>query len=127
MSGLGTLVPRLCDELFPEAGDPSGVDPDRMHGIVSTTLQEAKPKAGSIQDCGGPENGSLKGAKPRSRRREPVRDRPPLRFATAVNPLRVIGHPDENQSGGRFGENDTWARAGRDAGSPVGGSKPAKG
>jgi hypothetical protein len=33
---------------FPEADDPIGVDPGRMRSKAPTTLQEAKPKAGSI-------------------------------------------------------------------------------
>jgi hypothetical protein len=66
-----------------------------MHGGVPTTLQEAKPKAGSVRD----DRKSRKRIADRSeaQKSKPIHPRP---SAFLIMFLRqAIGHPDKNQSG----------------------------
>jgi len=81
-----------------------------MHGKCPTTLQEAKPKAGSVRSdvlrtrtADGSEAQKSNANHPR-----------PDAFADLTFP-QAFGHPDENESGRTSGENDTWARTSRNA------------
>jgi hypothetical protein len=96
--------------------------------MCPSTLQEAKPKAGSVRGRGDHETDRRRESKPRSRSRI-VRtiDRS---FGSTVKRVsnRAADHPDENKSGrGWIGTNGTWARSRRNARSPGCGIKPAKG
>jgi hypothetical protein len=74
------------------------------------TLQEAKPKAGSVLWQRAAGCGSQMGVK-----------------AQKSPPHADAQKPDENQSGRKHGGKDAWARLGRNVTPPIRGSKPAKG
>jgi len=66
---IGERAPLLSGDLSPEAGDPGGDVPARMHGKkCPLTLQEAKPKAGSSRSPSAAEADRGSELKPGSRR-----------------------------------------------------------
>jgi hypothetical protein len=97
-----------------------------MHGVVPATLQEAKPKAGSIRwPTVSRRVGPQTGVKPRSRS-QIVPERLAFFRSTYLSEGELLT-PTKINRGGRLGTNGTWARTGRNVGPPVRGSKPAKG
>ena len=110
-SGLGTTgFGASGTRTAPGIGDPTGVEPGRMHGTVP-----ANPERGKAQGRIGPVvasrgNGPQTGVEAQKSTPASSPAHPPLKIATSD---RRTGHPDENQSGRTIGTNDTWARTGR--------------
>jgi hypothetical protein len=110
-----------------------GVEPVQMHDGVPATLQEAKPKAGTIRKAQWPApcwlgalgHGPQTGAKPRSQSNLTLIRR---RMSALMFLLcRRYDRPDENQSGRGDWTNRHVGPADQKWPATRGGSKPAKG
>jgi len=104
----------------------SGSSPVECAASRPKTLQEAKPKAGSLFRGNGPWRRTADGSQAQKSSATPATKSQADRLFDLTFPS-AAGHPDENQSGRTRGEKDTWARSGRNAEPPAGGIKPAKG
>ena len=85
--------------------------------MCPATLQEAKPKAGSLRDLVDRAADRRRESKPRSRSQINPRSTAFL-IHTCFQP--AAGRPDENKSGcGRSGANGTWARSDRNVANAI--------
>jgi hypothetical protein len=90
-----------------------GVEPGRCTATCPTTLQEAKPKAGSFPRPNvRRRNGSQTGVK--AQKSTPSAS-PAGRFCRSCNSNRRSVTPTKINRGGRRGTNGRWARTGRNA------------
>jgi hypothetical protein len=80
--------------------------------MCPSTLQEAKPKAGSSRVVTVITGRTADGSRSPEVEAELSHDRPLVRIHGQTCLQSAAGHPDENKSGrGRIGANGTWARS----------------